>query len=122
MESRVVVEVLAPQVGSEGRPRPGRRATASGDPTADDASFRLYRLLDRLREVFGGQVVVYLVEPLSLPWIVRMVRFRPSRYPAFIVDGRAVVAGLDESTLLETVATCLRMAAGAGAAGPGAAG
>jgi hypothetical protein len=112
MGSPLVVEVLAPGLAGVGLGRPVRGLPPGGvghHPAADEA-FRLFRVLDRLREVFDGQVVVHLVEPFSFAWVVRVLRFRPSRYPVFIVGGRRVVVGLDERTLLCTVAACLRAA------------
>lgn len=107
----LIVEVLAPALISGGLPRAaesaGRRPAASpGHPGSVDA-YHLLRVLDRLREQFGARIAVHLIEPLSLAWLVRVVRHRPARYPAFILAGREVVVGLDEDEVARRVARLL---------------
>jgi hypothetical protein len=112
----LVVEVLAPSLVGAGLPRvPGgaraQRSAAPGDVGSDDA-FRLLRLLDRLRDTFDARIVVHLIEPLSFAWIVRILRHRPSRYPMFVVGGRAVIAGLDEHAVTHAIDAVLQRAVG----------
>ncbi|MDR7481344.1 MAG: hypothetical protein QN183_02375 [Armatimonadota bacterium] len=115
MELPVVVEVLAPGLAGAAVGRPARGAPMGGcDLERSDDTFHLFRVLDRLREVFADRVVVHLLEPFSLPWIVRVVRFRPRRYPAFIVGGHELIAGLDERTLFRAVDARLGAISGAG--------
>jgi hypothetical protein len=104
----LIVEVMAPSVGggplradSDVPPAP-----RPGGPGGEDA-YRLWHLLDRLRERFGSRIVVHLIEPLSFAWIVRVVRHRPPRYPAFVVGGRTVICSLDEATVAHTIASSL---------------
>lgn len=99
----MVVEVLAHGLVGAGFPR------RSGGGTASDreASYRLFRVLDRLRERFGGRVVVHLIEPLSLAWVLRVIRHRPRRYPAFIVEGRRVISGDDETAIADQIQVLL---------------
>jgi hypothetical protein len=98
----LVVEVLAPSIVGSGVPRvpeePHSRPPAPGHIGSEEA-FRLMGLLDRLREEFGSRVVVYLIEPLSFQWILRVLRYRPRTYPAFIIGGREVIDGADEPTI-----------------------
>ncbi|HET8679325.1 MAG TPA: hypothetical protein VFM39_04340, partial [bacterium] len=68
------------------------------------------RLLDRLRDVFGARIEVHLIEPLSFAWMLRIIRFRPRRYPVFVVGGQKIVAGLDEAAVASTVAALLHSA------------
>ncbi|MDR7420064.1 MAG: hypothetical protein QN178_14260 [Armatimonadota bacterium] len=108
----LVIEVLAPSLIGVGFPRTvgdstGRRAPGRGDVGSEDA-YRLLRLLDRLRDEFGNDIVVHLIEPLSFGWIVRVLRHRPRRYPVFLVGGRASATGLDEATLRAAILTALR--------------
>jgi hypothetical protein len=106
---RLVVEVLAPSLGGLGLPRlaaeaPSRRPRP-GDVGGDDA-YRLLDLLDRLHGEFGSRVEVCLIEPLSWAWLVRVLRYRPRRYPAFLVGG-ALLSGLDEGALRNHIARLL---------------
>lgn len=98
---RVVVEVLAPGLAGLGLPRLAAetrsRRPRPGDVGGEDA-YRLLDLLDRLHGEFGGRVEVCLIEPLSWAWIVRVLRYRPRRYPAFLVGG-AVLCGFNEGAL-----------------------
>jgi|GEM_PF-2711521 len=99
----LTIEVLARGLRGSGPPRlPG---PVSGADRGE--AYRLFHLLDRLHEHFGGRVAVYLVEPFSLTWIARIIRHRPRRYPAFILGGREVIAGLDEAAVLSRVAGLL---------------
>jgi hypothetical protein len=105
--SPLIVEVLAPSIVGAGVPRGAddahrRRGPAPGEVGSEEA-FRLMDVLDRVRERFGARVVVHLIEPLSFPWIVRVVRYRPRRYPAFILGGREVVDGDEAPTLPERI-------------------
>ncbi len=105
----LIVEVLAPTLAGSAFPRPlgGNVARAPGSGPAGDDTYRLLGLLDRLRERFGDQIAVYLIEPLSFAWMIRVIRYRPRRYPAFVVGGREVVAGLDEPTVARAIASML---------------
>ena len=106
----LVVEVLAPNVTGAGVMRflgPEPRATPRpGDPGGDDA-YRLWVFLDDLRDMYGGRVVVHLIEPLSVAWMIRILRYRPKRYPAFVIGRRRVVSGLDEVAVKSTISTLL---------------
>lgn len=111
-DTPVVVEVLAPSLVGSGLPRmidEIRRASrpAPGDVGSDDA-YRLMRVLDRLRDEFGGRIVVHLIEPLSFAWIVRVLRHRPRRYPAFIIGGREIIAGCDEPAVAARIERLVR--------------
>jgi len=105
----LIVEVLAPALGGSAFPRPlgSEPPRAPGPGAAGDDTYRLLGLLDRLRERFGSQIAVYLIEPLSFAWMIRVIRYRPRRYPAFVVGGREVVAGLDEPTVARAIASML---------------
>jgi hypothetical protein len=110
--SPLVIEVLSPNLSGSGLPRAvgdARRGRGPGpsDIGSDDA-FRLLQMLDRLREEFDRRVAVHLIEPLSLAWLVRVLRHRPRRYPAFVIAGRVAVAGLDEAALRRAVSSALR--------------
>jgi hypothetical protein len=99
----VVIEVLAPSVVGTGVPRVSDKALRGRPPApgqiGSDEAFRLMRVLDRLRDEFGNRVVVYLIEPLSFQWIIRVLRYRPRKYPAFIIAGREIINGVDEPTV-----------------------
>lgn len=111
----LVVEVLAPGFVGTGFPRAVAGSTKAASPKPGDIggeeSYRLFRLLDRLRESFGRQIEVHLIEPLSFAWMLRVIRYRPRHYPVFVVGGREVVAGLDEAAVARTVAAFLHSAA-----------
>jgi hypothetical protein len=105
----LVVEVLAPALAGGTFPRTVSRealAAGLGAPRAED-TYRLLGLLDRLRERFDGRIAVHLIEPLSFAWMIRVIRYRPRRYPAFVVGGRAIVAGLDEAGVARAIASML---------------
>ncbi len=109
MRGPLVVEVLAPSLVGAGLPRVagGARRTAapgSGEIGGEEA-YRLLGLLDRLRQLFGGRVVVHIIEPFSLAWIVRVVRHRPRRFPVFVIGSRTIVAGLDEVAVIDQIAS-----------------
>lgn len=110
----LVVEVLAPSLVGAGMPRISGSSTRPGAPRAGESggeeAYGLLRLLDRLREVFDGRIEVHLIEPLSFAWMLRVIRYRPRRYPVFVVGGREVVAGLDEAAVARTIASLLRPA------------
>ncbi len=113
--SPLIVEVLAPALVGGAFPRPGgshprgRGAPPGAGPgdAGGDEAYRLLGLLDRLRETFGGRIAVHLIEPLSFAWMIRVLRYRPRRYPAFVVGGREVVVGLDEGTVAQAIASML---------------
>lgn len=94
----LTIEVLARGLIG-GPPRP---FTPESGPGVGE-TYRLFRLLDLLHMTFGDRVVVYLIEPFSLTWIARVIRHRPRRYPAFIIGGREVIAGLDEAAVIAEV-------------------
>jgi hypothetical protein len=64
-------------------------------------------LLDRLRAEFDRRIAIHLVEPWSLVWMLRVIRHRPRCYPAFLIGGRILVAGLDEAAVRTTIADIL---------------
>lgn len=105
----LIVEVLAPTLVGGTFPRAvSREARGSeSDAPGGDDTYRLLGLLDRLRERFDGRIAVHLIEPLSLAWMLRVIRHRPRRYPAFVVGGREVVAGLDEPAVTRAIASML---------------
>ncbi|MDR7542909.1 MAG: hypothetical protein QN120_01510 [Armatimonadota bacterium] len=107
----VVVEVLAPGLVGAGLPRLRRSARTRAHPAPGDVgseeAFRLLNLLDRLHAEFDTRVVIHLIEPFSFAWIVRVLRYRPARFPAFIVGGRTAVAGLDEHGVREAIASSM---------------
>ncbi len=112
----LVVEVLAPGLVGTGFPRvTGGRTASTTAPKPGEAggeeAYRLFRLLDRLKEVFAGRIEVHLIEPLSFAWMLRVIRYRPRRYPVFVVGGREVIAGLDEVAVARTVAALINPAA-----------
>lgn len=112
---RLVIEVLAPSVVGAGVTRlmaqkASFRSPRPGDPGGEQA-FRLWECLDRLRETYGERIVVHLIEPLSFAWMIRVLRFRPKEYPAFVVGGRAVISGLDEDAVARSVSTLLHAVA-----------
>ncbi|MDR7485385.1 MAG: hypothetical protein QN187_08655 [Armatimonadota bacterium] len=111
----LVVEVMAPNLTGRGyfRLRDGRAAPPGEADPGTERAYRLLRLLDQLRERFGARIAVHLIEPLSFAWIARVVRFRPRRYPLFIVGGRMAIAGLDEEAIARTVAGLLPSAGAA---------
>lgn len=108
----LVIEVLAPNLTGSGLPRTGgaTRGQVFAGPrdVGGEEAYRLLSFLDRLRQEFDHRIVVHLVEPLSFAWMMRVIRHRPRRYPAFLVGGRTVVAGLDEAAVREAIAEVLR--------------
>jgi hypothetical protein len=109
----LIVEVLAPSVVGTGVPRisdePRRARPAAPGHIGSDEAFRLMHVLDRLRDEFGSRVVVYLIEPLSFQWILRVLRYRPRKYPAFIIAGREVVEDADEPTVAARISRFLQI-------------
>lgn len=110
----LVVEVLAPSLVGAGLPRvaaDARRTAAPGSgEIGGDEAYRLLGLLDRLRQLFGGRIVVHIIEPFSLTWIVRVVRHRPRRFPLFVIGSRTIVAGIDEAAVTDQIAALLPLA------------
>src|SRR3990172_6069377 len=106
----LVVEVLAPSVTGTGVTRllglEPRAAARPGDPGGHEA-YQLWVFLDELRETFGGRIAVHLIEPLSVAWMIRVLRYRPKRYPAFVVGRRRVVSGLDQGAVTSTISALL---------------
>ena len=106
----LLVEVLAPNMMGTGVTRllglEPHATPRPGDPGGDDA-YRLWVFLDELRDTYGGRVVVHLIEPLSVAWMIRVLRYRPKRYPAFVVGRRKVVSGLDDVAVKSTISTLL---------------
>lgn len=111
----IVVEVLAPALTGAGVARMGLDAwpVRRPDGPGGEEAFRLLEFLDELRSTFGTRVSVHLIEPLSVAWMIRVLRYRPRRYPAFVVGRRRVVSGLDRlavtsaiSALLPAPSTC----------------
>ncbi len=111
------MEVLAPgMLGASGSVAgPGahggglRQAEGQGERT-----YRLLRLLDRLKDLYGERISVYLVEPYSLAWLARVVRYRPKTYPAFIVDGCDLISGMDGAALEARISERLGVPGGKG--------
>jgi hypothetical protein len=107
----LVIEVLAPNLTGSGLHRAGAGVRGQGFAGPRDVggeeAYRLLSLLDRLRLEFDHHITVHLVEPLSLAWMMRIIRHRPRRYPAFLVGGRMVVAGLDEAAVKAAIAAAL---------------
>ncbi|MBI3998820.1 MAG: hypothetical protein HY355_07270 [Armatimonadetes bacterium] len=107
----LIVEVLAPGLVGAGAMRVAGRSPLTEGPAQGEAgreeAYRLLHLLDRLREAFGERIVVHLIEPLSFAWMLRVLRYRPRRYPVFVVGGRRAVCGLDESAVARTIAALL---------------
>jgi hypothetical protein len=105
----LIVEVLAPTLAGGTFPRVASREAlgAGSNAVGGNDTYRLLGLLDRLRERFDGRIAVHLIEPLSFAWMVRVIRYRPRRYPAFLVGGREVVAGLDEPAVTRVIAALL---------------
>ncbi|OFX27399.1 MAG: hypothetical protein A2Z07_04110 [Armatimonadetes bacterium RBG_16_67_12] len=108
----LVIEVLAPNLTGSGLPRTGagERGQAFAGPrdVGGEEAYRLLSFLDRLRLEFDRRITVHLVEPLSLAWMMRVIRHRPRRYPAFLVGRRTVVVGLDEAAVRGAIAEVLR--------------
>jgi hypothetical protein len=106
----LVVEVLAPSLAGLGLPRIAaetqpRATPRPGDVGGEDA-YRLLHVLDRLQREFGNRITIHLIEPLSWTWIIRVLRYRPRRYPAFLVGG-TVLCGLNEGAILGQVTRLL---------------
>jgi hypothetical protein len=83
-------------------------APGPGDVGGEEA-YLLLRLLDRLRQLYGGRIVVHLIEPFSLAWVLRLIRHRPRRFPVFVIDSRTAVAGLDEAAVTARIASLLHV-------------
>jgi hypothetical protein len=108
----LVLEVLAPSLLGSGLPRapgdaPRPAAPRPGDVGGEEA-YRLLRLLDRLRQLYGSRIVIHLIEPFSLAWVLRVIRYRPRRFPVFVIGSRATIAGLDEAAITDRIALLLR--------------
>ncbi len=95
----LVIEVLARGLSGGTSPHP----SAGRSPASGGESYRLFALLDRLHQDFGDRIAVYLIEPFSLVWFARVIRYRPRRYPVFILGGREAIAGLDEAAVVARV-------------------
>jgi hypothetical protein len=103
------VEVLAPALAGAGLAHmgPDRGAAPRPDGPGGDEAYRLWLFLDELRATFGARVAVHLIEPLSVAWMIRVVRYRPKRYPAFVIGRRRVVSGLDREAVTGAIAALL---------------
>lgn len=60
---------------------------------------QLSTLVVELMKRFGENIRIQVIDPQSLPGILRSLRYRVRKYPAFIVDGQKLIVGWDPETL-----------------------
>lgn len=95
------VEVLAPLLAPPGFGR--RRRWVH---TREEA-YRLWLLLDAVAARFRDRIVLYLVDPLSPQWVLRVLRHRIRRFPTFLIDGRDRYTGWDLEALAQRIEAAL---------------
>ncbi|RME41500.1 MAG: hypothetical protein D6796_15775 [Caldilineae bacterium] len=100
MRRRAVLEVITPHVGVlHHMPRGfhyADKALSGGSVSdrlqktldADDETRWMRRCLSYLERRFQRWLRVQLIEPLSLPGLVRIIRYRIRSYPTFIMGGQ----------------------------------
>lgn len=99
--------MLAPLLAVRGPGRSREWAEARAE------AFRLWALLDAIAGRFRGRATVYIVDPLSPQGLLRLLRHRIRRFPAFVIGGREVVTGWD----LESIARRIEWWTGADGTG-----
>ncbi|MDR7428217.1 MAG: hypothetical protein QN152_13470 [Armatimonadota bacterium] len=93
----LAVEVLTPLLGTWRGTRVREWSQARGD------YYRLWQLLDAIGERFRGRVTVYIVDPVSLPGVLRITRHRIRGFPAFVIGGREKYTGWDLEELARRI-------------------
>ena len=60
---------------------------------------RLVNLVVELMQRYEGSLAIHIIDPLSVQGILKSLRHRISKYPAFIVDHKNTVVGWNLSAL-----------------------
>jgi imidazole glycerol phosphate synthase subunit HisF len=60
---------------------------------------QLFALVEELAQRFGDQIVVHLVDPQSWRGVLKSLRYRVRKYPAFIVDDQELIVGWNKAAL-----------------------
>ena len=60
---------------------------------------QLYTLVEELVERFGDGITIHVIDPHSWRGVVKSLRHRVRKYPAFIVDEQELVVGWNGSAL-----------------------
>ncbi len=92
------VEVLTPLLAVWGSGRVREWSEARAD------QYRLWLLLDQVSARFRGQITIYIVEPLSLQGIARVLRHRIGRFPTFLIGGQEKYTGWDHEEVSRLIA------------------
>jgi len=96
MKPRAVLEVITPHADIT-HSMPGglayvdqmlTEAGLSGQLANDDEALWLRRCLYYLDKRFHGWLRVHLIAPMSLPGLVKVIRYRVRTYPTFIMGGQ----------------------------------
>lgn len=95
------VEVLAPLLAPAGFGRMRRWAYAR------EEYYRLWLLLDAVAARFRDRIVLYIVDPLSPQWLLKVLRHRIRRFPTFLIDGRERFTGWDLEALAQRIEAAL---------------
>ena len=93
----LAVEVLAPLLAAWTTSRPREWSQARQD------YYRLLQLLDAISERFRGQIIIYLIDPFSLPGLFKVMRYRIRRFPTFLIGGRDRYTGWDPAELTQRI-------------------
>jgi len=93
----LAVEVLTPLLATWRATRVREWSQARGD------YYRLWQLLDAIAERFRGRVTVYIVDPVSLPGVLRITRHRIRGFPTFVIGGREKYTGWDLEELARRI-------------------
>jgi hypothetical protein len=68
--------------------------------------YRLSALVVELIHRFGDDLVIHIIDPQSLPGLLKSLRYRVRKYPAFIIDGQELVLGWDLVALTHSLSAC----------------
>lgn len=61
--------------------------------------YRLSALVVELINRYNHDIVIHVIDPQSLPGIFKSLRYRISKYPAFIINNREIIAGWNPTAL-----------------------
>jgi len=68
---------------------------------------RLVEWVLELNRLYGDRLHIRLVDPRSLPGFFKCLRYRVTRYPSFIIEGRRYYVGWNKEALKETIEALL---------------
>jgi hypothetical protein len=69
-------------------------------------SQRLTTLVLELSDRYKDDISIQIIDPHSIPGMIRTLRFRLHKYPAFILNNQKVIVGWDRSALDQALEAC----------------